>query len=131
MLYNPCFDLSVTAAVTNRTKLLCALRTIDRDFDRIASLSISITTGVVKFFFICVLKINMTAGLEVVCCHDVLVGIKLNITSYKTPDGPHPPPHLKRSHEENGPHLGGLPGPADRVTRFGGRPHLSCESNRK
>ena len=41
------------------------------------------------------------------------------------------PPHLTRSHEKYGPHLGGLPGPADRVTRLGGGPHLSGNSNRK
>ena len=87
-----------------------------------------------KLLFICVLKINMTekfARLEVVCCQNVLAGIILNIKSYKTPCGPHPTPHLTRSHEESGPHLDGLPGPADRVTCLGGGPNLSCESNRK
>ena len=42
-----------------------------------------------------------------------------------------PPPHLTRSQEENGPHLGGLPGTADRVTCLAGGPHFSCESNRQ
>ena len=40
-------------------------------------------------------------------------------------------PHLQLSHGENSPQLSGLPGPADRVTRLGGVPHLSCERDQE
>ena len=39
------------------------------------------------------------------------------------------PPHLQHSHGENSPHLNGLPGTADRASRLGEVPHLSCESS--
>ena len=39
--------------------------------------------------------------------------------------------HLQYSHGENLPHLSGLPGPADRATRLGEVPHLSCELNQE
>ena len=41
------------------------------------------------------------------------------------------PPHPQHSHEENLPHLSGLPGTADRATRLGEVPHLSCESSQE
>ena len=36
-------------------------------------------------------------------------------------------PHLKRLHGKIWPRLRGLPGLADRATRLGGSPHLSCK----
>ena len=41
------------------------------------------------------------------------------------------PPHPQHSHEENLLHLSGLPGTADRATRLGEVPHLSCESSQE
>ena len=41
------------------------------------------------------------------------------------------PPHPQHSHEENLRHLSGLPGTADRATRLGEVPHLSCESSQE
>ena len=38
-------------------------------------------------------------------------------------------PTLKRLHGKIWPRLGGLPGLADRATRLGGSPHLSCKRN--
>ena len=49
------------------------------------------------------------------------INAQLNIT----------PPHLQHSHGENLPHLNGLPGNADRATRPGEVPHLSCESSQE
>ena len=48
----------------------------------------------------------------------------------KCPAKQHPTP-LQHSHGENSPHLSGLPGTADRATRLGEVPDLSCESSQE
>ena len=40
-------------------------------------------------------------------------------------------PTSQLSHGENSPHRSGLPGQADRVTRLGGIPHLTCERDQE